>query len=290
MTSSLTMYARRVTQELLQAKMVASTTTSSLPDTIHITGVRVVVEWSKPNGQACFLSASDQTSAESGLVTLDCHVHLSSNTASVRLRAPVLLKGLGRKMTPLFMFFAPERIESLIFDGTQKMHVSDNVRMLMGAGDIVALRFKLSQAGDLVVPPQTPLVPKKKVFWDMLDSLKELAHKTDFFMYLRRDDVPLDDGMVSFCEAVSAGKLTTSTAHADITRLYDGKGGKLFQGEDLAVPASAPVDTPPSYDELGPPPPAPPIGKGEWQFLGLRRCPLTNTRAPRIIKQRRISK
>lgn len=170
-------------------------------------------------------------------------------------------------MTPLFMFIAPERVESLTFDDFHTINVSDTVRAVMGECDVVTLCFKLRQTGDLVVPPHAPLVPKKKVFWDLYDSLKDLSKQTEFLMYLRRDDVPSKDEMVTFCEAVSGGKLTTSAAHADIARLYDGKGGKVLQEEDLAVPASAPLDTPPSYDDLGPPPPAPPIEKGKLECV-----------------------
>lgn len=269
--------------------MAASTPTPSSPEIIQITGARVVVEWSKPDGQACVPPANVSISTDSGLVTLDCHLRPSPKNASFRLRAPVLLKGLGRKMTPFFMFIAPERIQSLTFDGSQKMHVSDTVRKVLGDGDVLNLRFRLSQASDLVVPPHSPLVPKKKVFWDLFDSLKDLSQQTEFVMYLRRDDVPAEDDLISFCEAVSEGNLTTSAAHADITRLYDGKGGKLLQGEDLAVLASAPMDTPPSYEELGPPPPAPPVEKGKCEFRDVWRISLTNIRAYGIIKHRRIS-
>lgn len=243
--------------------MPASPTPSGSPNMIDFTGIRVVVKWSKPDGQTCFLSAGDTMSTESGSLTLDCHFRPSSKTASFRLRAPILLKGLGRKLTPLFMFIAPERIESLAFDDEEKTLVPGPVRQLMGEGHVVSLRFRLRHAGDLVVPPHSPLVPRKKLFWDTFDSLKNLAQETDFAMYLSHDDIPSKACMVSLCEAVSAGKLTTSTTHADITRLYDGQGGKLLAGEDPAIPASASMDTPPSYDELGPPPPAPPMEKRE---------------------------
>lgn len=166
-------------------------------------------------------------------------------------------------MTPLFMFIAPERIQSLTFDDAHTINVSETVGAVMGEGDVVTLCFRLRQTSELVVPPHGTLVPKKKVFWDLLDSLKELSQQTEFLIYLRRDDVPSKDEMITFCEAVSGGKLTTSAVHADIARLYDGKGGKVFQEEDLSVPAPAPLDTPPSYDDLGPPPPAPPIEKGK---------------------------
>lgn len=173
----------------------------------------------------------------------------------------MLLKGLGRKITPFFLFIALERISSLTYEDATETHLPDNDKH-MGNSGLVGLRFKLSHAGDLVVPPQSSLMPKKKVFWELFDSLKLLSRQLDFVVYVRPADLPSQVRLLSFFEAVTAGKLVTSTAHADVARLYDGKGGKVLAGEDLAVRATAPEDSPPSYDHLGPPPPAPPLEKG----------------------------
>ncbi|CAN8099285.1 unnamed protein product [Discula destructiva] len=128
-------------------------------------------------------------------------------------------------------------------------------------GDVVALRFKLGHAGDLIVPQQSSLVPKKKVYGDVLDSLKLLSQELDFVVYLRSSDLPPQNCLLSLCEAVTSGRWTTSTGHADIATFYDGKGGKVLRGEDLAVSATGTLESPPSYDHAGSPPPAPVLEK-----------------------------
>lgn len=244
--------------------MVSSTTPGS-PDCLDITGARTVVEWTKPDGQACYLSSIDNESAEAGQITLDCHFRPSSKSASLRLRAPILLKGLGRKPAPLFVFIAPERIQSMSHASVEPTQIPNDVRKTLGGDDIASVRFTLSQPVDLVVPPHSPLVPKKKVFWDIFDALKMVAQEASFTIYLKQADLPFDDSLRLLCSAVCAGDLVTSDAHADVSRLYDGKGGRLLTGAGLSVPATAPVDSPPSYDDAGPPPPAPSIEKGTRQ-------------------------
>lgn len=241
--------------------MVDATTPGS-PDCLDITGARTVVEWTKPDGRACYLSSVDTESAEAGQITLDCHFRPSSKSASLRLRAPILLKGLGRKPTPLFVFIAPERIQSMSHAIVEPIHVPDGVQKTLGGDGITSVRCTLRQPADLVVPPHSPLVPKKKVFWDIFDALKMVAQEMSFTLYLKQADLPSGDSLPLLCSAVSSGDLVTSDAHADVSRLYDGKGGRLLTGAGLSIPAAASMDSPPSYDDAGPPPPAPSIEKG----------------------------
>lgn len=255
-------------------RMTSSPTPGS-SDNIDVTGARVVVEWSKPDSQTSYLCSSDAESPEAGQISFDCHFRPSLNSASFRLRAPILIKGLGRKSTPLFVFIAPERIQSLSCHGTDQTPVSEVVRKALGNGDILSMRFGLSEPADLIVPQHSPLLPKKKIFWDTFDSLKMLVQETSFVIYLKRDDTLSQPALTSLCNAISARSVTTSTAHADISRLYDGKGGKVLRGADLAIPATAPLESPPSYDDAGPPPPAPPIEKGKRICSFLRRRLLT---------------
>lgn len=247
---------------------MAATITPGSSDSLDITGARAVVEWLKPDGQTVYLSFSDTESLEVGPVTFDCHFRPSSSSASFRLRAPILLKGFGRRAAPLFVFIAPERIQSIARRGTEQGHVPDHVRKVLGDGGTTSMRFTLRQPADLVAPPHSPLVPKKKVFWDVFDSLKMFAQETNFVIYLRQEDGPSENSLVALCDAVSAGSLLTSAPHADVSRLYDGKGGRILTGADLALPATLPVESPPSYDDVDPPPPAPPTEKGK------RSCPV----------------
>ncbi|KAF3762586.1 hypothetical protein M406DRAFT_352836 [Cryphonectria parasitica EP155] len=238
------------------ADMAALATTSVSQDNLDITGAQVILGWRKPDGLMCYLPSTDASSTETGHVTLDCHFRPLSNTASLRLRAPILLKGLGRKVTPLFLFVAPERIQSLVYEHVEENSGPEVLHAALGNGGIASLQLRLKHPADLVVPPLEPLVPKKKAYWDVLDSLKMLAQETEFVIYVKQDRMPSTDRLSPFCQAVAAGSLTTSTVHADVSRLYDGKGGKLLESESLAVPAPGTIHSPPSYDELTAPPPA----------------------------------
>lgn len=244
--------------------MASSPTSSDSRGNLDIVGARAVVEWSAPAGETRCLYSSDSSASEAGQITFDLHFRPATSTASLRLRAPIMLKGLGRKTTPFFLFIPPERIESLAFVAQDETQISEYVQKELGSSGAVSLRFRLTQPGDLVAPPHSPLVPKKKVFWDILDSLKSVARELDFVVHLSRDKLPSQESVRSMSDALSGRKFATSLPHADMSRLYDGKGGKLLTGSDLVKPVSGldPVDSPPSYDELGPGPPAPPIKEG----------------------------
>lgn len=259
--------------------MASSSTSSDSRGNVDIVGAPAVVEWPNPTGQPCYLSSSDSSTSEAGRVTFDLHFRPGTSTASLRLRAPIMLKGLGRKMTPLFLFIPPERIESLAFVGQEDTRASEDVQKELGASGAVSLRVRLMQPSDLVVPPLNPVIPKKKVYWDVFDSLRSLAQALDFVVYLSLYKSPSEESVRGVVHALSTGEFATSLPHADISRLYDGKGGKLLTGSDLTnKPAPAPgpglepVDSPPSYDELEPGPPAPPVKEGKHcPFLDSRR-------------------
>lgn len=244
--------------------MASSSTASDSQGNLDVVGARAVVEWSIPTGETNYLCSSDSSASEAGHITFDLHFRPAASTASLRLRAPIMLKGLGRKITPFFLFIPPERIESLAFIGQEETQASVYVQKELGSSGIVSLRFRLTQPGDLIAPPHSPVVPKKKVYWDTFDTLKSLAHELEFVVYVNQDRLPSEERARSLGDALSAGKFASSIPHTDISRLYDGKGGKLLTGPDLIKPATAPEPpvSPPSYDELGPGPPAPPIKEG----------------------------
>lgn len=252
--------------------MATSPASPGLQDNVDVVGARAVVEWSSVPGQTCRLPSSDFIASEADYITFDLYCRPATSIASLRIRAPIMLKGLGRKTTPLFLFIPPERIESVGLFGQDETKASEDVLKELGGSGAVSMRFKLTQPGDLVVPPQDPFVPKKKIYWDMFDSLKSLAGALEFVLYLSPDRIPSGASARSVADALSAGKFATSIAHADISRLYDGKGGKLLTCSDLLANKATtsgldePLDSPPSYEKLGPGPPAPPIEKGTTHY------------------------
>lgn len=245
--------------------MASSSTSSDSQRNVHIVGATAVVEWSASQDQTCYLAPSGSSASEAGNITFDLHFRPATNTASLSLRAPILLKGLGRKTTPLYLMIAPERIESMHFVGQEGTQTPEAVQRELGSSGVVSLRIKLTQPGDLVAPPHTPLVLKKRIYWDIFDSLRSLAQVVDFVLYLNLDKIPSVEDVRHVADELCTGNVATSVPHADISRLYEGKGGRLLTGSELTTSStSAPgsgVDSPPSYDQLEPGPPAPAIGK-----------------------------
>lgn len=197
-----------------------------------------------------------------------CHVGLAftpgTRTASLRLRAPIVLKGPGRRVTPLFFYIPPERIDALALVGQGDTRASDDVQKALLPGGrassgTVSLRVRLTRPGDLVAPPVNPVLPKKKTHWDLFDALRSLAQALDFIVYWGLDKSPKSEESVrDAARALSACQFTASLLpHADISRLYEGKGGRLLTGSDLT---NKPVPGPVEPAEPGPP--APPIEEG----------------------------
>lgn len=223
-------------------------------------GAPAAVEWPDPTG--------GRPRALPSRVTLDLHLRPGTRTASLRLRAPIVLKGPGRRVTPLFFYIPPERIDALAFVGPADTRASDDVQKALlpggsravSSGTVVSLRVRLMRPGDLVAPPVSPVLPMKKTHWDLFDALRSLAQAFDFVVYWGLDKSPKSEESVrDVARALSAGQFTASLLpHADISRLYEGKGGRLLTGPDLTnKPAPGPVEP------AEPGPPAPPIEEGK---------------------------
>lgn len=219
-------------------------------------GAPAAVEWPDPTG--------GQPRSLPSRATLDLHLRPGTRTASLRLRVPIVLKGPGRKVTPLFFYIPPERIDALAFVGPEDTRAPEDVQKALLPGGrassrTVSLRVRLTRPGDLVAPPVSPVLPKKKTHWDLFDALRSLAQALEFVVYWGLDKSPKSEESVRdvVC-ALSAGQFTASLlSHADISRLYEGKGGRLLTGSDLT---NKPVFEPVEPAEPGPP--APPIEEG----------------------------
>lgn len=200
----------------------------------------------------------------------DLHWHIKSNKAFFKLRATVALasqhkKGRRDGRTSVYLFIHPERIRQLSLDDVLPKH---GVEKLLGA-ETMTLRFELSRPPAMVLPKkESECDPKNKPSAEVLDALRDLACQTHFTVYARipRRRVSLAR-MQELCAAASeAGRLASLEAHASMTRLYQGKGGCLIEGDTL--PGYQAIDElgddpPPVYDQsssikrsLEEPPPA----------------------------------
>lgn len=225
-----------------------------------------------------------------------------TNTAFFRIHVPVGLKAL-RDKSPCFLLIHPERILSLVLqqhgiggdeddddddddrgggDAAQETNKAtlQAVRKRLylqgtgnytGSGDhISSLQFELSTPGDLVVAALPSLVPRNKVFGDVLDSMKLLARHTTLFVYLAGGDV-LHEKLRLICQAFrGCHPIKSMPRYADLTNLYKGKGGRLLEGAGAAGHLAAEEATsPPSYDELALSPPRPSLSGKSGTQAGL---------------------
>lgn len=230
------------------ADMAGSATSGAGSSTLDVDiSTPAVVKW-----------ASSDTLLE---VTFDARRLDSTNDAFFKLRRTVTLKAAPSTKTPLFVFIAPEQIESLEFVEPAKAEPGatghdEEARKKLGS-DQVCLRFGLKRPADLVGPKDLDLTPKNKVSGVVLDSLRSLSHHDSFAVYFARNVVS-QVRLKSLCEAANNGLLKSIVRQADLTSLYRGKGGQVIKEVGAPVAASIEPDSPPSYDELGPgPPPAP---------------------------------
>ncbi|KAK2604154.1 hypothetical protein N8I77_007108 [Diaporthe amygdali] len=216
---------------------------TSSSDDIHVPAAPASVTW---NGQAQPLSD----------VTCDIRRYASNNTAFIKLRATVALKAPAPAKTNLFLFVYPERIRTVTLDETPESRSQEIVKKKLGQ-NTYCLHFTLDRPAALIGPASLEnIAPKNKGSAEMLHHLRSLAQETSFSIYLPAKVVS-KARLLSLCEAASGHNLASITWQADMTCLYGGKGGRVIEN----APEASTVN-PPSYDELEPGPPLPPISQG----------------------------
>ncbi|KUI59161.1 hypothetical protein VP1G_06438 [Cytospora mali] len=196
-------------------------------------------------------------------VTFDVHFNAASKAAFFKLQVPVKLKDFPHEKTPLFLYIHPDRVTSLICEGPDK--TPDNIRQKLDTDAVVCFRFNLNKPADLIVPRASSLAPRKqKGHGDTLDTLKLLAQETCLSVYLAHHDSLSEVLLQSLVATVADGSLQAFDGAADITELYSGKGGEVFQvGEPFP---------PPSYNQVGvAPPPLPFSEKSPAQASSSRK-------------------
>ncbi|POS77137.1 hypothetical protein DHEL01_v204475 [Diaporthe helianthi] len=213
-----------------------------------------VVEWLGVDAEPRFLFDGDTDLSRQ--VTFEMRFDAASQAAFFKIRVPIGLKGTGHDSvkTPLFLHIHPDRIASL--DYTSPIAVPDLVRTNLGSS-LSCFRFSLSRPADLVAPSISALVPQNKGYGEKLDSLKLLAQETTFSVYWKHPTALSDAQLRPLCDAVAARTLKSISAAAELQGLYGGAGGKVLEGSELCIPV--PKTGLPSYSELAPPPPGPPV-------------------------------
>lgn len=214
------------------------------PDDINVSAAPAAVTW-------------DGCAQPLGDVTCDIRRYASSNTAFIKLRATVALKAPAPAKTSIFLFIHPERMRAVVLDESPEPTSQGAVKKKLGQ-NTYCLRFTLDKPAALVGPAgPEQIAPKNKTSGETLSHLRSLARETKFAVYLPAK-VVTKARLLSLCEAASGHELKSITWQADMSCLYGGKGGCLINDA-----AAAPSADPPSYDELEPGPPMPPVEDGK---------------------------
>lgn len=222
---------------------------------------------------------------------LDIQFNAEAHTAFFKITANIAFKG-KRNKSNTFLYIYPERIQSLA--------VVDNDDGPVSAPNILgtstySLLFTLATPCALVVP-KDGFVTKDDAARSTLELLQALAGRTSFRVSFPSETLPKDRLMELCGEASSSGSLKTMPGAENLAKLYGGKGGRIIEydqagssevllmEEEVEIPTGVAtqdphekgcgeiqdskarpyetLESPPSYDEVGPgsghPPPSHP--------------------------------
>lgn len=211
---------------------------------------------------------------------LTCTICRDVSTVLFRLRADATFKASSPPKMHLFLFIAPELLRTLILDES----VTDAydpittywAEATQELGSAFCLRFELDGAEKamLVGPKLSTLATKNTASGRVLKSLQSLAGASSFAIYISQK-VLLKAQLASVCEAVSNQTLKSPQAQSDLASLYRGKGGQVIKPSPVAAAAAGSghdsivqqAESPPSYDELAPSPPALPRISGKVSHI-----------------------
>lgn len=201
---------------------------------------------------------------------LDLHWHPTSCRAFFKLRTwiPIPSPGGSRRRdarTTIYLFIYPERIKELSLD-------LNPANKMFGAETIV-LRFEMDRPSALVLPT-AQYEPVNRAGKDVMDGLRALAAQTSFSVFAKIQHRRLALKRIQqLCAAATGHGLASLAVHASTASLYEGRGGHVIDGDDLAEPASG---APPVTDEPPPhysgPAELPPAPRGTGQSRSLLSC------------------
>jgi uncharacterized coiled-coil protein SlyX len=189
-------------------------------------------------------------------------VCLDRTACLFRLRVPVRLKSLDNAY--LYFHIPPDHISSL--EWTIDFDAPGLVRQQLN-GSITRLHFRLRTPGQLIVPAQEALQPKKPATARAIEALSSLAVVDALSVHVEHT-VLSKQRLELLDAAIKSGSSSPPARLLDLRSLYNGKGGKYLAlpvdenaistaSEDVASIGA--VDSPPLYDEVGTGPPIPPI-------------------------------
>ncbi|KAF3765696.1 hypothetical protein M406DRAFT_356020 [Cryphonectria parasitica EP155] len=221
----------------MTAAVPSSETSSALKIDLH--NVPAVI------GRDETLEASPQSSIPASLA-LD--LDSTNKTASLRLRI-TLHRRRQDEAVPVYLVIHFQQIQSIV----------ESVPAQVQA-DAEALRdkthrllFRLEKP-PILVTPHEPLRLNDRTQTALLRSVRSAAQRNVLSLYI--GDGALSQAQLTMLCETSYQDFGPSNSLGDYVSLYHGKGGKVV---DCIGVDDVPAESPPSYNELGAPPPVPPI-------------------------------
>lgn len=216
---------------------------SSQSHVIDIHNVPAIIDWTVDGQHRCLGTFFSSTPA-----SLDIHFDASASTLSFRSRV-VLFRRHSDKPVPVYIIIGPKELQSIAMDESQQAVQGPQ-------NNTIRLLFQLQSPATLVVPPD-PMRLNNSAQASTFRLVRSVARQTSFSIHLQAGALSQAE-LTTLCD-VSYQSCHPSSRHADLKTLYGGRGGKTLEP---AVVHATSAESPPSYNEIGAPPPMPPVSYG----------------------------
>lgn len=201
----------------------------------------------------------------------------STNVALFQLSINVALKDVPSVKTPLSVIVHPRDITALRsrhvdIDRDSQSDIPEVIqpalKRVLGS-QITCLQFSLSAPSTLIGPKGQYPRPRHQASVPIIDAICALSQETEFDLFLTCN-VLSQTQRESLCAEIESRSLSTVANDRYIARLNRGKGRRIIlaptatiSGDDADVddntPGAGTMPPPPSYNQVLPPAPAPPL-------------------------------
>ncbi|PSR94155.1 hypothetical protein BD289DRAFT_158728 [Coniella lustricola] len=182
------------------------------------------------------------------LTYITCHLYLfydsATNAASLKLRFTLI----PDNNLHIYLFIEPGQISFLSVDRSTKKNAELARLCGSSASGTICLRFTLQTPASVVGPNTWPRAGNTDAL--ISDQLQFLAGQKAVAIHIPQSSISAAN-LQSMSDALSGRKLTTSAPHADLGRMYGGRGGggRIVKDLHALLHGTTPVDLPP-YDDV----------------------------------------
>ncbi|PSR99207.1 hypothetical protein BD289DRAFT_47054 [Coniella lustricola] len=242
-----------------KAAAMAAAAQRSSPDAplaprLDIRSTPVVIRW-VGNGPEAIGASLSSTSA-----TLDIDFDPSCKAACFRFRVALSQRG-SNKIVPVYLLVNSQQIKSVAGSAPRPVGIDD-----AAPDDAVQnLIFSLERP-PLFIMPSSGLHPKDKTQSALLASARSAARTRELFVDVR-SNLLSQDQLTALCNTAYQD-LGASSRLANLASFYGGRGGKVIELTGLFEGLA---ESPPSYGDIGAPPPLSSASHGATESSSKKR-------------------